>query len=127
MTLTRQTSERIVAISVAIIAVVLAAFGVWVFHSPAGRTRSLTDTIFSDRITLGLVRLLVAVVALYALTSIAVLITRGQWLRSISTTGIEAESARETDAAFKQLEERYQRAVDELARTKRLFRRSSDG
>ena len=111
MKFSRPSSERIVAVAVAVTAIVLAALGVWVFQSSASRGRSLTDAIVSDRITLGLLRFLVAATALYALTSIAVLVTRGRWLRSFSTTGIEVES--QADATINDLKGKLAKATAE--------------
>jgi len=125
MKMTRQNSEWLVATVVAVLAITLGAFGVWVFHSPAVRGRSLTDTVLSDRITLGLVRLLVAVTALYALASIAVLVTRGRWLRSFSATGVEVDPS-DTDSTISELRSRLARVTSERD-AYRLLAGRSDG
>jgi uncharacterized membrane protein len=60
------TSERIVASAVVALSIAIAALGIWVFRS--GRMRpgtSMANAILADRATLGFVRLLVIVVAVY--------------------------------------------------------------
>ena len=88
--------DVVAAASIVVLAGSLFLSRVWVFrnrHLP-GRGDSFWHTVLSDRATLGLIRMVAATLALYALTSIAVLVVRGRWLRAISATGLEVEDAK---------------------------------
>ncbi|MGH2725487.1 MAG: hypothetical protein ACRDKS_00760 [Actinomycetota bacterium] len=103
-------------------AVTLAIAGVWVFDprtAPAGS--SIWHVILRDRVTLGLVRLLVGAIAVYAVASVAVSVVRGRWMRSITTSGIEVEPASEGALVAKVLEEKLRRAQSERDEANRLL------
>ena len=121
-------SEWIIAPGVVRATLILAASGVWVFHSgPDVSDRSVPRVILSDRVTLGLIRLLIAVAAVYGLASIAILVRRGRWVRSISTTGIEADASIYTDGAISEMEEELTQLRSERDQLKGLLSRGSDG
>lgn len=109
--------ERAVAISVGILIATLFLTESWVFG--AGRQPKLRaplwQALLSDRLTLGLVRMVAAVLALYVLGSVAVLVSRGRWMRAISTSGLEAETASDLETSVALLETE----VDELRRDNR--------
>jgi hypothetical protein len=83
--------------------------------------------ILADRTTVGLVRMLVAATALYGLASIAVLVLRGRWLRTISTSGIEADAPMESDQRISELVAKLRQAQDERDEANRLLSRVEHG
>lgn len=121
--------EWVAAATVAATVVCLAAAGVWVFtaQSPADANRSVWLSLLSDRLTLGLLRLLIAAAALYALISIGVLISRRRWVRSISTSGIEIDAASTSDDAVASLERDLRKALAERDEARRLAWRLAHG
>lgn len=122
----RGARERAVAATFVLLTVTLFLAGLWVF---AAKSRpmpgaSLWQALLSDRFTLGLMRMLIAVLALYVLASIVVLALRGRWMRAISTSGLEAETASDAEDAIASLEgevESLRKDSDELFRM--LWRR----
>lgn len=114
--------EWIVVATVIATAIAFAAFGVWIFRAgPDADPRSIPRIILSDRATLGFVRLLAATGALYGLASIAVLVMRGRWVRSVSTTGISADAASYSDESISELKAKLRRAQDERDEANRLL------
>ena len=90
----RQRAVQFVAAALlALTGIVLAVAGGGLFASSPGKSRSLWQLILDDRATLGFVRLAVLTMSLYVVSSIGALAVGGRWLRSISTTGIEADEA----------------------------------
>jgi hypothetical protein len=121
--------ERIAAAGVIIAAIGLAVSKIWVFQpgDEVPTDGSLVRAILTDRLTLGFVRLLVTAAALYALASIAVLVLRGRWLRSISTMSIEADTGWDSDRAISELEDKLRRAQAERDEASRLLWRFLNG
>lgn len=120
--------EWIIAASVVAAAIALVPFEVWVFRGRAdGGKASIWQILLSDRATLGFLRLLLAVSALYAVASIAVLVARRRWLQTISTTGIEAESASFSDETIEELRAKLQHAIEERDHVNRLLWRYLHG
>ena len=120
--ISRNTSEWIVAAIVVGASILFAELGVWVFRPGAEATdRPIANAILSDRATLGFVQMLVTAAALYGLASIAVLVMRGRWLRSISTTGREADQASDSDNMVDELEHRLGRALEEREEARQLL------
>ena len=109
-------------------AIALAAFGVWIFRPGTnGAESSIPRVILSDRATLGFVRLLAAAASLYGLASITVLVMRGRWARSISTTGIEADATEDPKRTIRALEDELRRALSQRDEANRLLSRLLDG
>jgi hypothetical protein len=120
--------ERVVAAVVVAAAIGLAVSGLWVFEpSPERPSDGLARLILADRTTVGLVRMLVAATALYGLASIAVLVLRGRWLRTISTSGIEADAPMESDQRISELVAKLRQAQDERDEANRLLSRVEHG
>ena len=87
--LSTASAEWVVAGTIVGIVIGLASSAAWVFRARPHlqRASSVWSELLGDRVTLGLIRLLLAAAALYALVSIGVLASRRRWVRSISTTG----------------------------------------
>lgn len=115
------------AVATVVITGTLAALGVWVFRSPVDPRRSIAKVILSDRVTLGFVRLLVATAALYGLVSIAVLVTRGNWIRSISATGIDIDVSSSSEQIIDALKNDLREARAERDKARQLLGRDFSG
>lgn len=107
----------------------LGATGAWVFSGRPTRRSigSVWTELLADRVTLGVLRLLVAASALYALASIAVLVSKRRWVRSISASGIEIDAATTSDAALAVAERRLRQALEERDEARRLAWRLRGG
>ena len=127
--LSSATVEWLIATCVLGAVVWLGLTGAWVFRdaAPSETSRPVWSELLSDRLTLGLIRLLVAAAALYALVSIGILVSRRRWVQSISATGIEAESASRTDELIRALERDLREALAERDEAWRLWRRTWGG
>ena len=108
---------------------VLAAAGVWVFTRQPRRSadRSVWSELLDDRLTLGLVRLLIAATALYALISIGALISRRRWVRAISVSGIEVDAASTSDESLAVTERALRQALAERDEARLLAGMLRDG
>ena len=127
MKFTRERTESIIAAATVAISIALAALGLWVFHSPADLRHSVAKVILSDMITLGFFRLLVAAAALYGLASIAVLVTRGNWIRSISATGIDIDVSKGSEQIIETLKNDVREARAERDKARQLLWRDLSG
>lgn len=127
MKFTRERTESIIAAATVAISIALATLGLWVFHSPADLRHSVAKVILSDMITLGFIRLLVAAAALYGLASIAVLVTRGNWIRSISATGIDIDVSKGSEQIIEALKNDVREARAERDKARQLLWRDLSG
>ncbi|MGH2785546.1 MAG: hypothetical protein ACRDJ1_09805, partial [Actinomycetota bacterium] len=107
----------------------LALSAAWVFRArmPLEVAPSIWAELLGDRVTFGLIRLLVATASLYALVSIGVLASRRRWVRSISTTGIEVDAAVTSNDTIAALRADLQQALIERDEARRLARRITHG
>jgi len=105
-----------------------AAAGIWAFRaSDASRSGgSLWTLLLSDRATLGFARVALMMVSVYAIASIAALLSRGRWIKTFGTSGFEAEDARAIeDVAV--LRQKLHVAEEMLEEARRLSWRMRDG
>ena len=107
----------------------LAASGSWVFSArPSSRlVRSVWTELLADRVTLGLLRLLLAASAVYALASIAVLVSKRRWVRSFTASGIRIDAASTSDDALATAERELREALAERDEARRLAWRLRGG
>jgi len=121
--------ERSLAAAVVVTAGILFLTGSWVFGAALRPRRgdSLWQALLSDRLTLGVVRMLTTVLALYVLASIAILVLRGRWMRAISTSGLEAEAASDVENTIASLERRVEGLQRDREEFLRMLWRSDRG
>ena len=73
--------------------IALACFGVWPVPK-AVADDGVLDMILDDRVLIGMIRLTLLVMALYAIASVPALIAGGRWVKGMGTSGIIADDAR---------------------------------
>ncbi|MGH2795801.1 MAG: hypothetical protein ACRDKG_16035 [Actinomycetota bacterium] len=107
----------------------LAVAGAWVFSGRSGlrTTDSVWSEFLADRVTLGVLRALLAASALYALASIAVLVSKRRWLRSFSASGIGIDATSTSDDALAAAERELRQARAERDEARRLAWRLHGG
>ncbi len=92
-------------------ALVLGASGVAVFRSSrVPDDASVWRLVFSDRATVGFVRLATVALALYAIASSAALVVGGRWLRGLGSGGLQVDDAQASLEAAEELKARVRRA-----------------
>lgn len=92
-------------------ALALATSGAAVFrNSEVPDDVSVWRLVFSDRATMGFLRLAAIALALYAIASAAALIVGGRWLRGLSSSGLQVDDARASIEAVEQLDARLRTA-----------------
>jgi hypothetical protein len=138
----RSTLQSAAAIVAIVFAIVLAFTSLWPFDTtppPPPSDPTLWQLMFSDHVTLGFVRLGLALLALFVVASVPALIVGGRWIKAFGTGGLTADDAAsanvELENAKKKLDdlaleldaarEERDRAI-EMAR-RALGRRPSDG
>ncbi|MEX2556678.1 MAG: hypothetical protein WEB06_13765 [Actinomycetota bacterium] len=129
MKLSTARAEWIIVGTIVGIVTGLAISATWVFRArPASQVApSLWSELLADRITLGLIRLLLCTGALYALVSIGVMTSRRRWVRAISTTGVEVDASAASGDAVAALERDLLLAVAQRDEARRLAWRLGRG
>ena len=89
----RRRREYWAGLGAVLAAVVVLASGSWPVPD-AVRGDHIVDTLLGDRVLVGILRLAVVVVALYAIASVPALVAGGRWVKGLGTSGILADDAR---------------------------------
>jgi hypothetical protein len=103
---TRGTCQAAGAVAALAAVAALWATSTWPFDTsppPLGTDPSLTDYFLSDNVTLGFVRLGVALLAVYVIVSVPALIIGMRWLKGFGTSGLTADDAQSASAALEEL------------------------
>ena len=93
-----------------LVAVVLAASGLAVFRSSRPAGGSVWHLVFSDRATIGFVRLAAVALSLYVIVSSAALIAGGRWLRGLSSSGLQVDDVHASVETVEELKARARTA-----------------
>ena len=110
----RRKTEYGAALATVVVSVALVGFGSWpVPESTTGD--SVWQMFLNDRMLVGLLRLVLVVVALYAIGSVPALIVGGRWATGVGTGGIVAGDAG-SEAATALAEARRKVAVLQMQR-----------
>jgi hypothetical protein len=92
--MSNKTVQRIAAGAAVAVAIVFAVQHWWVFTGssvPLPAKPSLAQLVLSDWVTLGLVRLGLALLAVFIIASVPALIVQGRWLKGFSASGVTAD------------------------------------
>ncbi|MEX2556663.1 MAG: hypothetical protein WEB06_13685 [Actinomycetota bacterium] len=101
---------------------------IWVFRrGSAPRGSSFWESILADRATVGFLRAAFVMLALYSIASAAALIATGRWIRTLKTSGFEADDPRALDAALRDLRAEFEAAKQERDEAQRLLWRYLHG
>lgn len=89
----RQRREYWAGAGALVLAIVVLLFDSWpVPDRVAGG--SVLETIFRDRVLVGMLRLAIAVMAMYSMASVPALVVGGRWAKGLGTSGIVADDVR---------------------------------
>ena len=111
--------QQIAAVFVVAAAVVLATQGDWPF---SGKPHPVSDyahptiwqLLFSDRITLGLLRLSLVGLGFFVVVSIPALVVAGRWLKGFGTGGLTADDAQDAQKQIADMKKNLDDAKTQL-------------
>jgi hypothetical protein len=111
-------TQRRVAVALVSVAILLAVSRSWPFDAAPPRVKtdepSLWQFLLADRLTLGFVRLGLAMSALFVVASIPALIVGGRWLRGFGPSGLIADDAADAAAALARAQHELAEIREEL-------------
>lgn len=109
-----------------VVIVVLASAGIWPFDAELARARELSafDLVFRERVTLGLVRLTVASVAMFIILSVPALVLAGRWMRALGKDGLTADESVDATAAISGLTKTVEVLIEQRDAALEAARRS---